>query len=63
MAQKKQQQKSYILVYLVIFLVVLVVGITGTIIGVVKHNNNKKHPTTAKTTVSEDPRPHAGGRS
>ena len=54
MAQKKQQQKSYILVYLVIFLVVLVVGITGTIIGVVKHNNNKKHPTTAKTTVSEE---------
>ena len=52
--QKKKQQKSYILVYIVIFLVVVVVGITATIIGVVKHNQNKNNPTTAKTAVSEE---------
>ena len=55
MAQKKQQQKSYIVVYFVIFLVVLILGISGAIFGMVKHAQNKKNPTTkASVTQSEE---------
>ena len=53
MAQKKQQQKSYIVVYFAIALVVVVIAIAGTIFGIVRHNQNKKNPTTEKSSVSE----------
>ncbi|MBQ6381544.1 MAG: CapA family protein [Clostridia bacterium] len=52
--QKKQKQKSYIVVYFAIALVVVIIAVAGTIFGIVKHNQNKKNPTTAKTTVSQE---------
>ena len=53
MAQKRAQQKSYIVVYFAIFLVVVVLAVAGTIFGIVKHNQNKNNPTTAKVAASE----------
>lgn len=52
MANKKNQNKSYIVVYFLVALIVLVIGLSLTIAGIVKHAKQPDKPK-AKTTASQ----------